>query len=205
VCDNATVSSFAACVSGNSVCSNHGLCTISGACACDDGFVGTFCESVTASGSSSDTVLAAVLGSVIPAAFIVAVAVLVAGVAVAWRRWQREKEDEWEVDMEELEIAEELGAGGFGTVHKAEWKGTEVAVKTLITTATSASMREVERSFKEEVRVMTALRHPNVVLFMAACTKPPKMCIVMEFMALGSLFEVPAGLTSIHCHSRRCR
>ncbi len=37
---------------------------------------------------------------------------------------------------------------------------------------------------------MTALRHPNVVLFMAACTKPPKMCIVMEFMALGSLYDV---------------
>jgi serine/threonine protein kinase len=41
-----------------------------------------------------------------------------------------------------------------------------------------------------QVRIMTALRHPNVVLFMAACTKPPKMCIVMEFMALGSLFDV---------------
>ena len=37
---------------------------------------------------------------------------------------------------------------------------------------------------------MTALRHPNVVLFMAACTKPPKMCIVMEYMALGSLYDV---------------
>jgi hypothetical protein len=28
-----------------------------------------------------------------------------------------------------------------------------------------------------QVRVMTSLRHPNVVLFMAASTKPPKMCI----------------------------
>jgi serine/threonine protein kinase len=37
---------------------------------------------------------------------------------------------------------------------------------------------------------MTSLRHPNVVLFMAACTKPPKMCIVMEFMSLGSLYDV---------------
>ena len=41
-----------------------------------------------------------------------------------------------------------------------------------------------------QVRVMTALRHPNVVLFMAASTKAPKMCIVMEFMALGSLYDV---------------
>ncbi len=37
---------------------------------------------------------------------------------------------------------------------------------------------------------MTALRHPNVVLFMAASTKPPKLAIVMEFMALGSLYDV---------------
>ncbi len=37
---------------------------------------------------------------------------------------------------------------------------------------------------------MTALRHPNVVLFMAASTKVGEMCIVMEFMALGSLFDV---------------
>jgi serine/threonine protein kinase len=43
---------------------------------------------------------------------------------------------------------------------------------------------------RDQVRMMTALRHPNVVLFMAACTKPPKMCIVMEHMSLGSLYEV---------------
>jgi serine/threonine protein kinase len=42
---------------------------------------------------------------------------------------------------------------------------------------------------------MTALRHPNVVLFMAASTKVGEMCIVMEFMALGSLFDVPAHST----------
>jgi hypothetical protein len=37
---------------------------------------------------------------------------------------------------------------------------------------------------------MTTLRHPHVVLFMAASIKPPKMCIVMEYMSLGSLYDV---------------
>ena len=47
---------------------------------------------------------------------------------------------------------------------------------------------------------MTALRHPNVVLFMAASTKPPKMCIVMEFMALGSLSTyIPLALPISSC------
>lgn len=51
----------------------------------------------------------------------------------------------------------------------------------------------------QQVRVMTSLRHPNVVLFMAASTKAPKMCIVMEYMALGSLFDVhPPFGRSLH-------
>ena len=46
---------------------------------------------------------------------------------------------------------------------------------------------------------MTTLRHPNVVLFMAASTKPPKMCIVMELMALGSLHEVIRNFSPDEC------
>ncbi|ELR15776.1 Protein kinase [Acanthamoeba castellanii str. Neff] len=37
---------------------------------------------------------------------------------------------------------------------------------------------------------MSKLRHPNVVMFMAACTRPPHLAIVMEYMALGSVFEL---------------
>jgi serine/threonine protein kinase len=62
-----------------------------------------------------------------------------------------------------------------------------VAVKVM---ATKDVSKDTERGFRDEVRVMTALRHPNVVLFMAACTKPPRMCIVMELMSLGSLYDV---------------
>ncbi len=72
---------------------------------------------------------------------------------------------------------------------QAQWKGTDVAVK-LIAAEQGVLSKEMQRAFKDEVEVMTALRHPHVVLFMAACTRPPRMCIVMEFMALGSLFDV---------------
>ena len=34
--------------------------------------------------------------------------------------------------------------------------------------------------FVNEVEVLCALRHPNVVLFMGACTSPPNLCIVTE-------------------------
>ncbi len=35
--------------------------------------------------------------------------------------WQRET-DTWEIDFEELELSEKLGAGGYGEVHRAMWK-----------------------------------------------------------------------------------
>jgi serine/threonine protein kinase len=82
---------------------------------------------------------------------------------------------------------DQVGGRSYGEVHKAVWKGTEVAVKVI---AAEKITKDMEKSFQDEVRVMTSLRHPNVVLFMAASTKPPKMCIVMEFMALGSLYDV---------------
>lgn len=34
------------------------------------------------------------------------------------------------------------------------------------------------------------LRHPNIILFMGACTVPPEICIVMEYAANGSLYSV---------------
>jgi serine/threonine protein kinase len=80
-----------------------------------------------------------------------------------------------------------LGRGGFGEVHKGRWKGTEVAVKTI---SAEHITREMKKSFSDETSIMSRLRHPNVVLFMAASTKPPLLCIVMEYMALGSLYDV---------------
>jgi hypothetical protein len=190
-CKGEHVSSVYGCIFQGTLCSDHGLCNKdlqgSGSCFCEAGFEGEHCEMAMAS-NTSDVPLAAILGSIIPAAVIALLVLccIIAGLVV-WMRRSRGKEDDWEVDMNELEMGEQLGAGGYGEVHKAVWKGTEVAVKMMIS---ENAGRELERNFKEEVRVMTALRHPNVVLFMAACTKPPKMCIVMELMALGSLFDV---------------
>ena len=39
-----------------------------------------------------------------------------------------------------------------------------------------------------QVSIMAALRHPNVVMFMGLCLEPP--CIVTEFCARGSLYDV---------------
>jgi serine/threonine protein kinase len=43
--------------------------------------------------------------------------------------------------------------------------------------------------FHDEVVTLSKLRHPNIVLFMAACAHPPNLCIVTEFLHGGSLFN----------------
>jgi len=37
---------------------------------------------------------------------------------------------------------------------------------------------------------MEVIRHPNVVLFLGACTKPPNLCIILEYCSRGSLWSL---------------
>lgn len=140
----------------------------------------------------SGSIVGAIVGA--SGALFLVVLLVVAAVIILLAYSRRTKPEAWEIDYHEIECGEQIDEGGFGIVYKASWKGTEVAVKVLSEVdITPAHLRD----FREETRVMSCLRHPNVVLFMAASTKPPKLCIVMEFMGLGSLYEVPTTRTGI--------
>ncbi len=41
---------------------------------------------------------------------------------------------------------------------------------------------------RKEVRLMAVLRHPNIVMFLGACSAPP--CMVTEYCARGSLLDI---------------
>jgi serine/threonine-protein kinase CTR1 len=58
------------------------------------------------------------------------------------------KKDEWEIPYSEVDLGDPLGQGGYGSVYKSEWRGTQVAVKVLIDGRVT---KEMERSFHEEV------------------------------------------------------
>ncbi|KAK9994274.1 hypothetical protein SO802_023977 [Lithocarpus litseifolius] len=92
-----------------------------------------------------------------------------------------------EISWDELHIKERVGAGSFGTVHRAEWHGSDVAVKVL-------TMQDFDdddlKEFLREVAIMKRVRHPNVVLFMGAVTKRPNLSIVTEYLPRGSLFRL---------------
>lgn len=46
------------------------------------------------------------------------------------------------------------------------------------------------KDLKNEVEILSRLRHPNVVLYMGASTKPPNVSIVTEWCSRGSLFDL---------------
>ncbi|XP_060199080.1 serine/threonine-protein kinase CTR1 [Lycium barbarum] len=92
-----------------------------------------------------------------------------------------------EISWDELHIKERVGAGSFGTVHRAEWHGSDVAVKLL----TVQDFHDDQlKEFLREVSIMKRVRHPNVVLFMGAVTKRPHLSIVTEYLPRGSLYRL---------------
>ncbi|XP_028770766.1 serine/threonine-protein kinase EDR1 [Neltuma alba] len=94
---------------------------------------------------------------------------------------------ECEIPWEDLIIGERIGLGSYGEVFRADWNGTDVAVKKFLDQDFSgAALAE----FKREVRIMRRLRHPNIVLFMGAVTRPPNLSIISEFLPRESLYKI---------------
>ncbi|KAK9743479.1 hypothetical protein RND81_03G242000 [Saponaria officinalis] len=92
-----------------------------------------------------------------------------------------------EISWDDLHLKERVGAGSFGTVHRAEWHGSDVAVKVL----TVQDFQDDQlKEFLREVAIMKRVRHPNVVLFMGAVTKRPHLSIVTEYLPRGSLYRL---------------
>ncbi|CAN8312455.1 unnamed protein product [Cochlearia groenlandica] len=94
---------------------------------------------------------------------------------------------ECEILWEEVTVAERIGLGSYGEVYRGDWHGTAVAVKKFIDQDITGEALE---EFRSEVLMMRRLRHPNIVLFMGAVTRPPNLSIVTEFLPRGSLYRL---------------
>ena len=91
----------------------------------------------------------------------------------------------WEIQPEEVTITETIGSGQFGTVSKAQWRGTEVAVKQLKVDIISDPVSLEE--FKTELNTMAMLHHPHTVQFLGVVLNPNRSSIITEYMDNGSL------------------
>eukprot|EP00669_Euglena_mutabilis_P000628 TRINITY_DN10853_c0_g1_i1.p1 TRINITY_DN10853_c0_g1~~TRINITY_DN10853_c0_g1_i1.p1 ORF type:complete len:219 (-),score=72.49 TRINITY_DN10853_c0_g1_i1:39-695(-) len=93
----------------------------------------------------------------------------------------------WLLKYDDLDMEEQLGAGGFGTVYKGRLRHSQdlVAVKVCL-----CQDADVVAAFRREVRLLSALRHEHIVLFRGACVDLPHLCIVTELMCRGNLYTL---------------
>ncbi|CAM8886812.1 unnamed protein product [Rhodiola kirilowii] len=94
---------------------------------------------------------------------------------------------EWEIQWKDLQIGDRIGIGSYGEVFHADLNGTEVAVKRFLDQDLTG---DALVQFRCEVEIMLRLRHPNVVLFMGAVTRPPNLSILTEYLPRGSLYRL---------------
>jgi len=93
----------------------------------------------------------------------------------------------YEIGSHEIETFEMIGRGGYAVVYRGRCRGEEVAVKIL----QSKDLRDdTRREFMAEVKIMSTLYHPNIVLFMGACSEPGKLVMVTQYLRGGSLLQI---------------
>ncbi|KAI3854154.1 hypothetical protein MKX03_033606 [Papaver bracteatum] len=99
-----------------------------------------------------------------------------------------EGEEEWSADMSQLLIGNKFASGRHSRIYKGIYKQTEVAIKLISQPEEDQNLANLlENQFNSEVTLLFRLQHPNIVTFVAACKKPPVFCIIMEYLAGGSL------------------
>ncbi|KAL5569551.1 hypothetical protein UlMin_026126 [Ulmus minor] len=96
-------------------------------------------------------------------------------------------EEDLDIHSNKLLLKEKIGSGSFGTVYRADWHGSDVAVKILKEQDFHAKNFE---EFLKEVAIMKHLRHPNIVSFIGAITQPPNLAIVTEYLSNGCLYKL---------------
>jgi serine/threonine protein kinase len=95
----------------------------------------------------------------------------------------------------DIEMLDLTGSGGFGKVYRGLWAGTEVAVKLLHNQDMSKKLLD---EMKAEVQVLQQLHHPNIVMLMGMCTKPPNVSIITEFLGKAGKPDANGKVTYIN-------
>ncbi|XP_074572426.1 serine/threonine-protein kinase STY46-like [Curcuma longa] len=94
--------------------------------------------------------------------------------------------DVWEIDFQHLKFGNKVASGSHGDLYHGMYHNQDVAIKVLKPELLNV---EMQREFAQEVFIMRKVRHKNVLRFFGACTRPPTLCIVTEFMSRGSVYD----------------
>jgi serine/threonine protein kinase len=102
----------------------------------------------------------------------------------------RSRAEQWELPRTEIQLASKLGEGDGGVIYRAQWRGLDVVAKMLKTATDRASA--IDRSVAKadlinEISLLSRLRHPNLVMFLGACTMQEPLIIISEYLSGGNL------------------
>ena len=80
-----------------------------------------------------------------------------------------------------------LGAGGFGKVYCATLRGPhgfqkDVAIKRLLAMPDPDANRDFERRLRDEARILSMLKHRNIVIVDMLTRLDGDWCVVMELL-----------------------
>eukprot|EP01117_Protostelium_nocturnum_P015053 TRINITY_DN5799_c0_g1_i1.p1 TRINITY_DN5799_c0_g1~~TRINITY_DN5799_c0_g1_i1.p1 ORF type:complete len:1220 (+),score=385.00 TRINITY_DN5799_c0_g1_i1:201-3860(+) len=131
----------------------------------------------------------AIAGIVIGVVVFVAILAGLIAFFLILRKRRQERED---IEMEKVRQMDRLmldnitidsiiGSGQFGKVYKADWNGTQVAMKGMKT------VDDDDTKWKEEIILLQKLNHPNVVRFLGVNKMEGILYMVLEFAEKGSL------------------
>ncbi|KAJ9690779.1 hypothetical protein PVL29_013106 [Vitis rotundifolia] len=88
-----------------------------------------------------------------------------------------------------FDVANKIGEGGFGSVYKGTLlDGTIIAVKQL-----STKSKQGSREFVNEIGMISALQHPNLVRLYGCCVEGNQLILVYEYMENNSLARALFG------------
>uniref|UniRef100_A0A6A7FVD0 Kinase suppressor of Ras 2-like isoform X1 n=1 Tax=Hirondellea gigas TaxID=1518452 RepID=A0A6A7FVD0_9CRUS len=93
---------------------------------------------------------------------------------------------EWDIPYDELDKGPVIGRGRFGTVYSGNWHG-QVAIKELHMECVND--QHALEAFKSEVAMFRKTRHQNLVLFMGACMKLPRLAIITSLCKGNTLYK----------------
>lgn len=92
------------------------------------------------------------------------------------------------ISFADLKFLQAIGRGAMGDVIKAKYLGTMVVCKRIRRENLNETTIE---SFREEIVLMSCLRHPNIVQFIGASwDNYSNLCIVMEYLENGDMHSV---------------
>ncbi|MBS0357817.1 MAG: protein kinase [Proteobacteria bacterium] len=90
------------------------------------------------------------------------------------------------IKFSELTLVKKLGEGSYGEVYEGKWKFNPVAIKKLkLTNYPGDALAELDK----EAKVMGVVRSDYLVQLKGMCLQPPNICLVMELMTGGTLYD----------------